>query len=174
MQYRVSGWSQGCCVSITQAHQGFIPLIISNQPCPSEDDLAHHTQSHPSAPACLPFFKRAWQKTRFPWSTKVTSYSLYPSLLSSSLAAFSAVIFPNCLLSPFTEKWWTVLSNLFFLKVMGMQSLTADWIHKATSAIGAIAFPLLPKLNIQGIWTILPIIRLLTKAILMYSEANSR
>lgn len=57
---------------------------------------------------------------------------------------------------------------------MGMQNLTTDWIYKATPANGAITFPLLPKLNIQGIWNILPIIRLLTKAILMYYEANSR
>lgn len=56
---------------------------------------------------------------------------------------------------------------------MGMQSLTVVWISEVTSANGDIAFPLLPKSN-KGIWNILPIIRLLTSAILMYSEAYSK
>lgn len=137
-----------------------------------EENLAHHTQSHPSAPACISYFQKGLPENKI--SPKHQSHLLLPlsfSLYISSLAAFSAVIFLNCLIQPFTEKCWTAFSNVFFLKVMGVQSLTTEWIYKANSAA---SFPLLPRLNIQSIWNILPIIRLLTKAILMYSEANSR
>lgn len=102
---------------------------------------------------------------------------LTPSVLSWSQTLLpSLMIFTCChilvFLVFFSPSLLYLCIYLFCLKVTVMQSLTAVWISETTSAKGAMAYPLLPKSNSKGIWNILPIIRLHTNVILMYSEAH--